>query len=662
MGSTIRRSPGARRFAVAALAAALGLTSLAALSSSSASGVSGGVSGAGSARTALPAAAAGEGDEDWTLMIYDVADTSNIANDMISNLAAFTAIPEMENVNIVALVDLPEQTDPGYPQATLPGLAPFTTAKLVVLEDGRWNEIRDYGEISMGRPDVLATFIEESADRFPASKYGLVLSDHGGAWSGGYADTGPPSTSQLTIADMRAGIITGMQRGDIDEFEFIDHDSCLMAAYEAASALGPLAKVHVASEEVTFGDFTLDTDAIASLGEDVSGEEWGLANIEGYAQTADNYGDIAAFSVLSVVDGAAMKRLDAALEAFSAVAVANMEEIAPEIARARSRSLEFVTGLLGEEEGGGFSVVDLGDFLRQLENVPPEVEVARDAAYAALDAAVLHQVTRRATQQATGLNVFFPETPRQARGYVAQNIAPPGWGRLVEAYADFATESGGPDGSAEFTSDTADVLEIGPGGIRIAAQLQSGDEDNVAAAETQVYTQLDGRDALAVALPAYLNSGGRGQVQGVWNFSVTTLQSGKKRAPASAVYQAQSGGLLGWFQALYTAPDGSQTDVEIQVLLSSEGEIESITVSDISLGGGAQAGIDLENGGSLTPYLIVPSSGGFQLELSSQSVPVNDKTEVSYPQLAKGTSFDMGVGVADLAGNFDIAFVTETVR
>lgn len=656
MGSTTRRSPGVRRLAAGALTAVLGLTGLATLNNSSASGVP----GAGSARTGL-AAAAGEGDEDWTLMVYDVADTSNIANDMIANLAAFTRVPEMANVNIVAMVDLPEQTDPGYPQATLPGIAPFTTTKIVVLEDGRWNEVADLGEVSMGRPDTLATFIERVAKEFPAAKHGLVLSDHGGGWTGGYVDTGPPSTSALTIADMRAGIITGMQRGGIDSFEFISHDSCLMAAYEAASALGPLSKALVASEEIIAGAETLDLDALARLGEDVSGEEWGLANIEGYAAQVDAVQGLGDFTALSVVDGDAMARLDAAVESFSRVAVAHMEEIAPEIARARGRSLEFVTGMLGEEEGGD-SIVDLGDFLRQLENVPDDVLVARDAVFAALDAAVLHQVTSRATQQATGLNVFFPETPEQARDYVAQNIAPPGWASLVAAYADFAQQSSGPDGAAEFTSDTAEVLEIGPEGIRIAGQLQSGDEDNVAFAETQVYTQLDGRDVLAVALPAYLNSGGRGQVQGVWNFSVTTLQAGKQRAPASAVYQAQSGGLLGWFRALYTAPDGSQTDVEIQVLLSSEGEIESISVSDVSLDSGAQAGIELENGGSLTPYLIVASSGGFQLELSSQSVPVNDKTEVSYPQLAKGTSFDMGVGVADLAGNFDTAFVTETVR
>ena len=97
--ATKGRSPWVRRLASRpersasrplALAGLLGLTGLAALT--------------GSVRVrrlwrrfacARPRAggAAGEGDEDWTLMIYDVADTSNIANDMIANLAAFAALP-----------------------------------------------------------------------------------------------------------------------------------------------------------------------------------------------------------------------------------------------------------------------------------------------------------------------------------------------------------------------------------------------------------------------------------------------------------------------------------------------------------------------------------------------------------------------------------------
>ena len=50
-----------------------------------------------------------------------------------------------------------------------------------MLDDNRFNEVRDLGEVSMGRPDALASFIEEAADRFPADKYALTLFDHGAA-------------------------------------------------------------------------------------------------------------------------------------------------------------------------------------------------------------------------------------------------------------------------------------------------------------------------------------------------------------------------------------------------------------------------------------------------------------------------------------------------
>ena len=63
----------------------------------------------------------------------------------------------------------------------------------------------------MGRPDVLASFIDEAVDRFPADKYGITLMDHGGGRYGGYWDTGEPGTRNLTIPDMRAGLLQGIQ-------------------------------------------------------------------------------------------------------------------------------------------------------------------------------------------------------------------------------------------------------------------------------------------------------------------------------------------------------------------------------------------------------------------------------------------------------------------
>ena len=619
--------------------------------------------------TPVPAAAApvaaADGTADWTLMIYDVADTENIADEMIRNLAAFAELPDMDNVNVVALVDLPEESEPDYPRSTLPGVAPFTTAKLLVLDDNKWNEVRDLGEVSMGRPDVLAGFIEEAAGEFPATKYGLVLSDHGSGFGGGYADATDPK-SHLSVAGLREGILTGMQSAGIDKFELIDHDACLMANYEASSALAPLTEYISASEEATFGAATLSNDAILSLGQNVDGSEWGRINNEGYAAYADgNPQGWGHFTATAVIDADKMATLDVAIQSFADAATAHMSEIAPEVGRARAAALEFVKGI-DPSAAGVFDLVDLGDFLRHLQDVPADVAVARDAVFAALDQVVMHQVTRQATEQATGLNVYFPKDTTFADRYVESHLAPPGWEEFVASYLQAsggAGESGGSGGeadqSAQFVNPEASILEQGPDGILIAGQLGDGDADNVTSTDTQVFTTLGGGDALAIDLPGYLNAGAEGQVQGSWSYQVTAIGPGSGEAvPVSSIYQAQSGGLIGTFYAVYQPPGGDPMDVQFRVLLSAEGEIQGVTISEDGSGGSAP--VELE-GGTLTPYYIVPGNSGYELQAAQQSVPVTEDFQISFPRLAEGASFDIAVVVGDLAGNYDGAIVTSQV-
>ncbi len=598
---------------------------------------------------------------DWTLMIYDVADTTNIADDMIRNLAAFAALPEMPNVNVVALVDLPEQSESDYPSATLPGIAPFTTAKLLVLDQNKWNEVRDLGEVSMGRPDVLAGFIEEAADEFPATKYGLVLSDHGSGFGGGYFDATEPK-SHLSIAGMRDGILTGMQSAGIDKFELIGHDACLMANYEASSALGPLTEYLSASEEVTFGAATLSNEAFQSLGQDVDGDEWGRINNESYAAYADrNSQGWGNFTATAVIDGDQMATLDAALQSFADAASAHMSEIAPEVGRARAAALEFVKGV--DPGAGAYDLVDLGDFLRHLQDVPDDVAVARDAVFAALDRAVVSQVTRQATQQATGLNVYFPKDTTFADRYVESHLAPPAWEEFVASYVRASSgATGDEDQSAHFVNPTATILEQGPDGILIAGQLGAGEADNVTSTDTQVFTSLGGGEALAIDLPAYLNAGAEGQVQGTWSYQVTAIGNGRgpDAVPVSSIYQGQSGGLIGTFYAAYLPPTGDPVDVQFRLLLGSDGKIQGVTISEAGSGGSAP--VELDVGGTLTPYYIVPGNDGFTLQPADQAVPVTDAFRISFPRLPAETPFDMAVVVGDLAGNYDGAGVSSQVQ
>jgi hypothetical protein len=606
-------------------------------------------------------AAAPAGGADWTMMVYAVGDTSNVSELMVQNLTQLAALPDADNVNVVVMLDLPERDDPGAPSSTLPGLDQFTTAKLLVLDDNRFNEVRDLGEVSMGRPDALAAFIEEAADRFPAEKYGLTLFDHGGGNTGGYLDTGPPGTTMMTIPDIRAGMAAGMARAGIDRFDLLYHAACLMSSYETASALAPLAETMAGSEELMI-QYPLSPQGFPVLAQNGSADQVGAALIDGYRQLLDEiatqggqtYRDLAA---MSVVGGDEVQRLDAAVESFADAAVEHMDEIATEVARARAKSLEFVVGY----DVGSADLIDLGDFLRNLESLPPDVEVARDAAFAALKASVSAQVLGRATEQATGLNVFLPTDPRRVGPYLDDGTAPKGWGEFVRAFLEEGV-GGTPSGEAvEFVDDVAEVLVADSTGIKIAGQLTSGGAARVTGSETQVYAAIGGQDrALAVALPAYVNAGGEGQVQGVWNYALTTLSDGGRSIPVTASYQAQSGGFVGSFLAQYTSPEGDLSDVGVRVLLSSEGQIEGFSLVDVS--DGPAGATTLANGGRLTPYVFVPRSGSLAKVLSSESIAVSDALEVAFTKLPVGTRFDMGVLVADVQGNVAAAFTTQNVR
>jgi len=597
---------------------------------------------------------------DWTMMVYAVGDTSNVSQLMVENLTQLAALPDADNVNVIVLLDLPERTDPGAPSSTLPGLDQFTTAKLLVLDGNRFNEVRDLGEVSMGRPDTLAGFIEEAADLFPADKYGLTLFDHGAGAQGGYLDTGPPGTAILSVPDIRAGMAAGMAGAGIDRFDMLFHAACLMSNYETASALAPLAETMAGSEELMI-QYPVSPEGFAPLAQNASGEDVGEAFIEGYGHLLDEIAtqggqEVRDLAAMSVVGGDEVERLDSAIESFADVAVEHMDEIATEVARARAKSLEFIVGF-GEQSG---DLVDLGDFLRNLDGLPPDVEVARDAAFAALQASVKGQVLGRATEQATGLNVFLPTDPRRARGYVESGTAPKGWGEFVTAFLEKGV--GGDTGGVQlgFVDDEARVLVQDASGIKIGAQLTSGAAAQVTASETQVLTSLGGQDrALAVALPAYLNAGGEGQVQGVWNYAVTSLTDGGTSVPVSAGYQAQSGGFVGSALVQYTSPEGDTSDVGLRVLLSSEGNIEGVSLVDVT--SGQAGGISLADGGTLTPYVFVPGASGYAPVLSDQSIAVSDQLEVAFSKLEPGTPFDMGVVVVDVAGNTAQAFTSQQV-
>jgi hypothetical protein len=191
---------------------------------------------------------------EWTIAVYLDAD---------NDLEKFGLIDlnEMElgvrgDVNVIVLIDRAE----GYDDS-----------------DGDWTDARVYrivadsdkstigspviarpGELNMGDPAVLETFLATTLKSFPAKRNALILWNHGGGWQAHAVDHGipgrPHATDALTLPQLSAAIRGALGRAGRDKLDMVGFDMCLMAQYEVALELGGLADVLIASQATEPGD------------------------------------------------------------------------------------------------------------------------------------------------------------------------------------------------------------------------------------------------------------------------------------------------------------------------------------------------------------------------------------------------------------------------
>ena len=202
----------------------------------------------------------GPSDQTWTIMLYQDADDKVLEEDIFLDLNEAERIGSSENVQIVAQLD---RYTGGFS-----GDGNWSTARrYFITRDNNLQTIsseliEDLGEVNMADGQTLVDFVTWAANEYPADKYVLIMSDHGIGWPGGWTDPDPvvptdrslPITAALgndlylmeidqALADIRA-------QTNIDQFELIGMDACLMGGVEIFSALAPHARYAVASQEV----------------------------------------------------------------------------------------------------------------------------------------------------------------------------------------------------------------------------------------------------------------------------------------------------------------------------------------------------------------------------------------------------------------------------
>jgi hypothetical protein len=362
----------------------------------------------------------------WLVMMYEDADDEILEEDMTFDLNEAELAGSSDQVKIVAQMD---RYVGGYDGG---GDATSTKRYLLTQDADLYNvnseELADLGEVDMGDGQSLYDFATWAIGSYPAEHYVLILSDHGGGWTGGWTDDDPEYGSGLSMQEIDDALGAIVADTGIGSFELVGFDACLMGQLEVMSAVAPHARYAVASEESEPSLGWGYAEFLRALRQDPSmtGRELGQAIVDSYvvddvritddeARSVLAGGDFSADTVaaevsrsttLSTIDLGAVQDLNAAVNGL-VIALMGVDQELVAQARAYSQSYD---GVFGEEDPPSY--IDLGHFVDLvLEGVEDQgVTQAAEQVRSTLEQAVTAEAHGEDRPGSSGLAIYFPNS------------------------------------------------------------------------------------------------------------------------------------------------------------------------------------------------------------------------------------------------------------
>ncbi|MBF0627158.1 MAG: Ig-like domain-containing protein [Magnetococcales bacterium] len=348
--------------------------------------------------------------DDWTVMVYMAGD-NNLEGEAIADLN------EMEMVNLPAGVNVVTQLDRigGYDMSNgnwtdtrrgqvnydfdSSSLVNMTTSLATVSSFSGFSRL---GELNMGDPANLTSFIDWAKTTYPAEHYALIVWDHGGGLSGAsWDDTN--GGDRLSLNEMRRA----MDNSSVDRFDLLGFDACLMGMVEVAWDFRDQTDVMVASEELVPGaGFPYDR-FLNTLGENPNMNALDLGNrmVSSYGEEYQGVKNV----TLSSVRSADLEPLKESLNAFVGTAIgANFVD---------RMMLRSAANWASPFPAKGQDYRDLGTFMELVDTlaISPTLKQAAQAVNRSLDQAVISDSGSVAT--ANGLSIYMPPAGTDLRAY-----------------------------------------------------------------------------------------------------------------------------------------------------------------------------------------------------------------------------------------------------
>ena len=265
--------------------------------------------------------------------------------------------------------------------------------------------------------DFFISAIDFTTDYAPASKYDLVIWDHGGG-PGGYGEdefladyleehkelkeTIENTVTLKSISEILAGSSYVKNGG---KFDFIGFDACQMGNYEVASTVAPYAEYYIGSEENEPGygwDYNVFFNTLGA-NPMVSTIDLGSAIIDGFINQYKKGN-----STLSMVDLGKMKTLDEKVAKFAVCLMKEADTRYYDMVASVGTRSHFAT----REGYGSSNLLDLRRlataFTNESKEYSTELVSASNEVIQALDDCVLVNKYKETFLQNGGMSIYYP--------------------------------------------------------------------------------------------------------------------------------------------------------------------------------------------------------------------------------------------------------------
>ena len=259
---------------------------------------------------------------------------------------------------------------------------------------------------NMGDASTLEDFLSFASTYYPGGKTMVLFWDHGGGTVAGAAADENYGNDALTLEEMHSAFDNVFDlSAENPPLEVVGFDTCLMATIDVADCFSDIAGYLVASEEWEPGNGWYYTGWAEALAEDpaMDGAALGQAICDSYYYGCEQVGTADSIT-LSVTD---LSNIPALVEAYDALG----GEALNAACQNTSFFSQFGRAALSAENYGGntreqgyTNMVDLGDLVRNSENLLPENS---DAVLSALEDCVVYSVNGPYRAQASGLSCYY---------------------------------------------------------------------------------------------------------------------------------------------------------------------------------------------------------------------------------------------------------------